>query len=104
VDGAKTYATVGFITVVAVVAIVVGTRPTVMRGHVIAGKILESLKSQGEHRIERIECDDEIPIRFSGAKFECTVFGGGDSLDVAYEMARDGSLVATPLVSRGQKP
>jgi hypothetical protein len=100
----KTYATVGFISVVVIGAIVIGTRTTVMRGDVIAAKLLENLKESGEQRIERIECDDEIPIGYSGAKFECTVFGGGDSMDVEYEMARDGSLVATPLVQRRRKP
>jgi hypothetical protein len=104
VDGVKTYATVGFIGVVTIAALVIGTRPTVMRGHVIADKLLQNLKEQGENRVERIECDDEIPIQFSGAKFECTVFGGGDSMDVEYEMARDGSLLATPLVQRRRKP
>ena len=98
-DAWKTYTTVGFIVVVLSLAIFVGTRPTVMRGHVIAAKLLETLQPQ-DNRIERIECDDEIPIGFSGATFGCTLFGGGDSLDVEYRMDREGSLVGTPLVQR----
>jgi hypothetical protein len=103
-DRAKTYAVVGFIAVVAIVALYTGTRRTVIRGHVIAAQLHESLKSQGEDRVERIECDDEIPIGFAGAKFECTLHLVTHAVDVEYEMARDGSLVASPLVTRRQKP
>jgi hypothetical protein len=103
VDAWKKYTTVGFIVVVLGLAFVVGTRTTVMRGHVIGAKLLENLQAQ-DKRIERIECDDEIPIGSSGATFECTVFGGGDSRDIGCEMDRQGLVVATPIMQRRHKP
>ena len=91
----KTVLALSFIAVVAVVGVVVGTRHTVARGRVMAADLLEQLEARGAD-IDRIDCDDEIPIGHDGARFECTVYGQGQRLDVVYRMNRDGSLVGRP--------
>ena len=47
-DAWKTYTAIGFIVVILSVAVFVGTRPTVMRGHVIGAKLLETLQAYFE--------------------------------------------------------
>ena len=95
----KQYATIGFICVVAVLAIVVGTRTTTISGRVMEANLYDQVKEQ-EPALQRIECEDEIPIRRWGAKFVCTLYAPGDSLDVEYQMARDGSMRSVPRRSR----
>jgi hypothetical protein len=93
----KTYLAIGFIAAVFVIAVVVGTRRTVARGNVMAADLFDQLKAQDD-RLERIECDEAIPIGDSGATFTCTLFASDDAVDVEYTMARDGSMVMTPMV------
>jgi hypothetical protein len=88
---------------VGLVAVVVGTRSTVIDGRVMAGRLFEQLKAQ-EPGYEAVDCDDEIPIGHHGARFSCTLHANGEAMDVEYEMSRDGSMLATPLVARVRRP
>ncbi len=99
----KQYATIGFICVVAVVAVVVGTRTTTISGRVMEANLYDQVKEQ-EPALERIACDDEIPIQRWGAKFVCTLHAPGDAVEVEYQMARDGSMRSRPRVSRNRRP
>jgi len=88
----KRVVTVGFIGVVAVAGIVVGTRSTVADGRVMAADMLEQARKT-DRRVERIECDRAIPIGTQGAKFRCRYFGGeGSTALVEFTMDRAGSL------------
>ncbi len=94
----KTYVAIAFISLVGVLAIVVGTRPTVASGHVMAADLMDQLERQDD-RLERVDCDEEIPITESGAVFQCSLYSADEQLDVEYTMGRDGSMYATPLVA-----
>jgi len=88
----KRVVTVGFIGAVAVAGIVVGTRSTVADGRVMAAEMLEQVRKT-DRRVERIECDREIPIGTHGAKFRCRYFGDdGSTALVELTMGRTGSL------------
>ena len=80
----RTLAIVGFIAAVALVAILVGTRPTVLDGEVLVGYIRKS------GPVTR--CEDATLTR-TGALFTCTLEGAsGDAYEREYFMNRDGVI------------
>jgi len=83
---------IGFIVVVGVLAVVIGTRRTVVRGDVMADDLRRLLEQRGTP-VDRLDCDDEIPIGHDGARFVCTMYQGEVAVDVEYTLTRDGALV-----------
>lgn len=80
----RTLAIVGFIAGVALLAIIVGTRPTILDGKVMAGYIRRSAPVT--------RCEDAELTR-NGALFTCTLEGAaGDSYEREYFMNRDGVI------------
>ena len=80
----RTFAIVGFIAAVAVLAIIVGTRSTVLDGEVMAGYIRRSAPVT--------RCED-AELRRTGALFTCTLEGAdGDPYERQYFMDRDGTI------------
>ena len=93
----KTVATVGFIAVVGVIGVVIGSQPTVIDGRGMAANLLPDLKKANEH-VETVVCDRKIPIGVLGSTFRCTLTGDDKStLEVRYTMDRDGSLAGEPI-------
>jgi hypothetical protein len=81
-----------FILAAAAAGVFVGTRPTVMDGGWIAGKLTETLQEEGT----AIECEREIPVGVNGAEFSCVHSRlGAQQQQVWYRMARDGQLERT---------
>jgi len=79
-----------FIGSVAAVGIVVATRPTIIKGDVIASDLLVQLQKRG---IERVECEPAIPFTTTGASFQCTLsHHDGSTARVKYKMSRAGSI------------
>ena len=75
---------VAFIAAVAVIAILVATRPTVIDGEVMAGYIRRS--------VPVTSCEDTELTR-TGALFTCTLAGAsGDAYERQYFMNRDGTI------------
>jgi hypothetical protein len=65
-------------------------RPTVARGEVFAEQFLTSMKT-----LSRVECDDQIPVAVTGARFECELIAkDGDHARVAFKMDRAGRLTS----------
>ena len=60
----RSFAALVFIGAVGAVGIVVATRPTIIRGDVIAAE----LRKKG---MDNVECDPEIPLTATGADFHC---------------------------------
>ncbi len=86
----STLATLAFIGAAAAVGGYLAQRPTVMDGTVIAGDLLEQLRSRG---ISEITCDPEIPIGRDGATFQCVARRpDGSTATVEYTMDREMKL------------
>ena len=83
-----------FIAAAAATGIYVGTRPTVMDGGWIAGKLTENLGEEGEQGLA-IECDRAIPVGVTGAEFGCVFSRLGARQRIWYRMTRDGTLEQT---------
>jgi hypothetical protein len=80
----RTFTIVGFIAAVAVLAIFVGTRRTILDGEVMAGYIRRSAPV--------VRCQDAELLR-TGALFTCTLQGAaGDTYEREYFMNRDGTI------------
>jgi hypothetical protein len=80
----RTFAIVGFIAAVAILAILVGTRPTILDGEVMAGYI---------RRTAPVTTCEDAELRRTGALFSCTLEGAaGDSYEREYFMDRDGAI------------
>jgi len=89
----RTAAAVGFIAVVTAGALYFGTRPTRLRGHVIAADLVASFGDKG---IVKMECQDSI-IGTEGTRFVCRVHGAdGSSATVLYTMDRTGHIKGRP--------
>jgi hypothetical protein len=87
-----------FIGGVAAVGILVGTRPTVADGKVIADTIVKSSK---KHELT-VACDDRIPIGVDGARFRCSIAADdGSTARIEYTMNRAGAYSADVLSSTG---
>ena len=79
-----------FIGTVAAVGIFVATRPTIIKGDVIASDLLSQLQKRG---IEHVQCEPAIPFTVTGASFECTLsHHDGSTARVKYKMSRAGSI------------
>jgi hypothetical protein len=86
-----------FIGAAAAAGVYVGTKPTVIKGDVMAADLLEQFKARG---VAKITCDDRIPVTPTGAVFKCRVNGSdGSTAHVEYTMNRAGALSANLLDS-----
>ena len=86
----RSFAALLFIGSVAAVGILVATRPTVIKGEVIASDLLVQLQKRG---IERVDCEPAIPFTATGASFQCTLsHHDGSIARVRYKMSRAGSI------------
>ena len=86
-----------FIGAAAAAGIYVGTKPTVISGEVMAGNMMEQVKSKG---VTRITCDDKIPVTNNGAVFKCQFHASdGSTARFEYTMNRAGALSANLLDS-----
>lgn len=94
---------VAFIAGIGAVAVVLGFRPTVADGRVIAADMLAQVADKG---ISAIDCDRDVPIGVAGAVFTCDVAGtDGSTAKVEYTMNREGSYAARVLDSTpGRQP
>ena len=89
----RSAAILAFIAACAAFGIVVAMQDTVIRGDVMAAKILEQVRERG---IDRVACDERIPVGPHGATFTCQVFGNdGSTARLAYTMGRSGAYTAT---------
>lgn len=79
-----------FIVGAAAAGVLVGTRPTVMDGGWIAGKLATDREAAGT-----IECDRAIPVGVAGARFACIHSRLGARQRIWYRMARDGTVAPT---------
>ncbi len=93
----KSFVALAFIGGVAAGAVYVGSKRTVISGHVMAANMLEQTASKG---ITRVDCQDNIPIGNAGAVFECTFnHRDGSTARFKYTMNRKGKLDAKLLDS-----
>ena len=86
----RSFAAILFIAAVAAAGILVATRPTIIKGEVIASDLLVQLQKRG---IKQVECDPAIPFTVTGATFQCTLsHHDGSHATVRYKMSRAGSI------------
>jgi hypothetical protein len=87
----KSLAVIGFIALVAAVALFCAKQRTVARGEALAASLLETNKM-----LKGIVCDDHVPIGMDGATFKCKVeWKNGNIEDYKFKMNRDASI--TPI-------
>jgi hypothetical protein len=77
-----------FIVVAAGTGVFVGTRPTVMDGRWMAGRLTEGAGEGGG----TVECDRAIRVGAAGAEFACVHVTAGARETFRYRMHRDGKL------------
>jgi hypothetical protein len=88
----RSLAVIVFIAVVGGTAIYFAQRPTVARGSVLAGQLVESSKKQ-HLPVTAMECTPEVPIGMNGGDFECDVhFMNGDVVHYTFHMDRDAKI------------
>lgn len=84
----RSAAVIGFIGLVAAVAIYCARRPTVARGEVIAAMLAEA-----NPYVTALDCQREIPIGRAGAQFACTVtLQSGEQIAYTFAMDREGKI------------
>jgi hypothetical protein len=77
-----------FIAVVAAIALYCAQRPTVARGRVLAGSLVES-----NPMLAALDCDPEVPIGVTGATFRCkAIFKNGDEAAYHFHLDRAGMI------------
>lgn len=82
----RSIAVIAFIAAAAAAALYCAQRPTVARGSVLAGQLVES-----NPLLDRLDCDAEVPITVSGATFDCKAFfKNGDQVDYTFGLDRNG--------------
>ncbi len=85
---ARTVAVILFIAVAAAAALYCAQRPTVARGSVLAEELVTA-----NPLLERLECDDRVPIGLAGATFGCTAFfKNGDEAAYTFGLDRAGRI------------
>ena len=91
---ARTVAVILFIAVAAAAGLYSAQRPTVARGDALAAMIVTS-----NPLLERLECDDKVPIGQAGATFGCkAIFKNGDEAAYTFGLDRAGRI---SVVDRG---
>ena len=86
---ARSLAVVAFIAAVAAAALFVFERPTVARGSVIAADLMAT----NQATLVSLDCDPEIPIGISGARFSCRAeFKAGEVKRLEFKMDRAGTI------------
>jgi hypothetical protein len=86
----KSLAVIGFIALVAAVALFCAKQRTVARGEALAASLLETNKM-----LKGMICDDNVPIGMDGATFKCKVeWKNGNIEDYKFKMNREGSITA----------
>jgi hypothetical protein len=90
----KTAASVSFIATVAVIAVIVGSRSTVLDGRVLEADLLPRLRATPRHqRLASMSCDAKIPVTTDGAQFRCAlVRDDGATVIAQFTMDRAGSF------------
>jgi hypothetical protein len=97
-----------FIGAVAAIALYCARRPTVARGDAIADQLIEA-----NPLLQRLDCDDRIPIGMDGARFSCHArFKNGDECDYRFTLDREGrfdvldqtSLKPAPRIKKTSDP
>jgi hypothetical protein len=82
----RSAAVILFIGAVAAVALYCAQRPTIAHGDAIAAQLVEA-----NPLLERLDCDDRIPIGVEGALFACHAhFKNGDQADYRLKLDREG--------------
>jgi hypothetical protein len=91
-----------FVAACAVVAVFVGMQKTVIRGEAMAAQMMEIVNDKNIPGIRKIECTDRIPVKKTGAMFECMWYGtDGSTARFEYKMKRDGKLEQNKLSETG---
>lgn len=92
---ARTVAVILFIAVAAAAALYCAQRPTVARGSVLAAELVTA-----NPLLERLDCDDKVPIGVAGATFGCkAIFKNGDEASYTFGLDRAGRI---NVVERGE--
>ena len=87
----------GFICAVAAAALYLAQRPTVLKGSVMAGDMLDRLGDRAKHFA--ITCDD-VPVGVAGATYECRIVADdGSTATYKYHLDRDGRTTSDLLAS-----
>jgi hypothetical protein len=77
-----------FIAIVGSAAAYFARRPTVARGDVLAADLVQS-----NPMLQKLECDDHVPIGMTGGRFKCQAhFKNGDSAQYTLAIARTGQI------------
>jgi hypothetical protein len=85
---ARRVAVILFIAVAGAAALYCAQRPTVARGSVLAAGLVSSNPG-----LERLDCDEKVPIGVAGATFRCKAFfKDGAEADYTFGLDRDGRI------------
>ena len=88
----RSFGVIFFIGLVGAVALYFAQRPTIARGDVVAAELLESAQKTNP-TLKALECDPQIPIGTTGAKFECDVeFKNGDRVHAQFAWDHEGHI------------
>ena len=95
----RSLAVIAFIAIVAAIGIYFAQRPTIARGSVVAADL-----AQTNPGVRSLECDDEIPIRHTGATFTCKVeMKTGETGHLTFTMDRAGSITGVQETTKIRK-
>lgn len=84
----RSTAVILFIAAVAAIALYCAQRPTVAKGDVLAADLVEA-----NPMLDRLDCQDEVPIGVAGANFKCRAFfKNGNQADYLFALDRNGHI------------
>ena len=80
-----------FVAAIGAAAAYCAQKKTVARGDALAAELMDTNKL-----IQKMDCDDKVPIGIDGAKFGCKVtFKNGDVVDYKFKIDREANIIAT---------